>query len=76
MLDRPFHRKIHLMPLSQKPAPPHLDDEAAEFDQMPGAFATFDLPCPHIMPRPRRLMPVARCPIAFERRRCRGQAMM
>ncbi|WP_218152346.1 Hint domain-containing protein, partial [Paracoccus pantotrophus] len=23
MLDRPFHRSIHLMPLSQKPAPPH-----------------------------------------------------
>uniref|UniRef100_UPI00131A1CB8 hypothetical protein n=1 Tax=Paracoccus denitrificans TaxID=266 RepID=UPI00131A1CB8 len=22
MLDRPFHRSIHLMPLSQKPAPP------------------------------------------------------
>ena len=25
ILDRPFHRAIHLMPLSQKPAPPLID---------------------------------------------------
>src|SRR5579872_5218560 len=45
---------------------PGLDDEAAEFDQMPCALAPFDLPSAHVMPRQRRLMPVARCPVAVE----------
>lgn len=48
------------------------DDESAEFDQMPRSLAAFDLPCAHIMPRPLHLMPVVRCPVAFERRQCRG----
>ena len=43
---------------------PGLDDEAAEFDQMPRALAALDLPGAHVMPRPRRLMPVARRPVA------------
>ncbi len=30
---------------------PGLDDEAAEFDQMPRALAALDLPIPHVMPR-------------------------
>ncbi len=29
-----------------------LYDEAAEFDQMPRALATLDLPCAHVMPCP------------------------
>src|SRR5690606_33490717 len=52
-----------------------LDDEATEFDQMARAPAALDLPVPHVMPRPLRLMPVARRPVAFERRRCRGQPL-
>ena len=36
-----------------------LDDEAAEFNQMPRTLSPLDLPSAHIMPRPRRLMPVA-----------------
>ena len=35
---------------------PSLDDEAAEFDQMPRALAALDLLGAHVMPRPRRLM--------------------
>lgn len=41
-----------------------LDDEAADFDQKARSLAAFDLPCAHVMPRPRRLMPVARRPVA------------
>lgn len=55
---------------------PGLNDEAAEFDQMPGALAALDLPCPHVMPCLRRLMPVARRPVAVERRQRRDQAQM
>lgn len=55
---------------------PGLDDETAEFDQMPRALTALDLPCAHVMPRPCRLMPVARRPVAPERRPCRGQAPM
>src|SRR5690606_25680921 len=50
-----------------------LDDETAEFDQIWGALAALDLPVAHVMPRPRRLMPVARRPVASERRCCRCQ---
>ena len=32
---------------------PGLDDEAAEFDQMPRALAALDLSCSHVMPRQR-----------------------
>ena len=32
---------------------PGLDDEAAEFDQMPRPLAALDLPGAHVMPRPR-----------------------
>ena len=53
---------------------PGLDDEAAEFDQMPRALAAFDLPGAHVMTRPRCLMPVARRPVAPKRRLRRGQA--
>ena len=49
-----------------------LDDEAAEFDQMPRAFAALDLLGAHVMPRPRRLMPVARRAIAPNRGPCRA----
>ena len=52
-----------------------LDDKAAEFDQMPRAPATLDLPASHVMPRLRRLMPVARRPVAAQCRQCRGQAL-
>src|SRR5579871_6501963 len=55
---------------------PSLDDEAAEFDQVAGALATLDLPGAHVMTRPRRLMPMARRPVASQRRPCRGQAPM
>lgn len=53
-----------------------LDDEAAEFDQMPRALATLDLPGAHVMPRLCRPMPVARRPVAPERGLCRAQAPM
>lgn len=43
---------------------PGLDDEAAEFDQMPRALAAFDLPGAHVMPRQRRPVSVARRLIA------------
>ncbi len=52
---------------------PGLDDEPAEFDQMPGALAALDLPCAHVMPRQHRLMPVARRPVALEGRQRRAQ---
>ncbi len=55
---------------------PGFDDEAAEFDQMARPLAAFDLPGAHVMPRPRSLMPVARCPVAAERHQRRGQAPM
>ena len=45
-----------------------LDDETAQFDQVPRARATLDLPCAHIMPRLCCLLTVARRPIALERR--------
>ena len=45
---------------------PCLDDEAAEFDQVPGAPSALDLSAAHVMPRPFRLMPVARRPVAPE----------
>ncbi len=44
------------------------DNEAAQFDQMPRALAALDLPCAHVMPRPCRLMPVARGSVAPQRR--------
>jgi hypothetical protein len=43
---------------------PGLDDETAEFDQMPRAPAALVLPCAHVMPRPCRLMPVVRRSVA------------
>lgn len=51
-----------------------LDDEAAEFDQMPRASAALNLPASNVMPRLRRLMPVALRPVAAQCRQCRGQA--
>src|SRR5690606_21756524 len=53
-----------------------LDDETAEFDQVPRTFPAFDLPCLHIMPRPLRLLPIARCPVAPEHHHRRGQTLM
>jgi len=53
-----------------------LDDETTEFDQMPCSPAALHLPCAHVMSRSLCLMPVARRPVAFERRQCRGQALM
>lgn len=50
-----------------------LDHEPAKFDQMPRAPAALDLPASHVMPRPRRSMPVVCRPVAFERRRRRAQ---
>ncbi len=53
---------------------PGLDDETAEFDQMPGALPAFDLPIAHVTPRPRCLMAVELRPVVFERRQ--GHAQM
>jgi len=53
-----------------------LDDEAAEFNQVPCALAALDLPGAHVMTRLRCLMPVARRPVAVERRQRRGQVPM
>jgi hypothetical protein len=50
-----------------------LDDEAAQFDQVPRALAALDLPCAHIMPPPCCLLTVARRPVAPERRQCGAQ---
>ena len=52
---------------------PSLDDEAAEFDQMPRPLATFDLPGAHVMTCLRRLMPVAGRLVAPQRRQRRAQ---
>ena len=52
---------------------PGLDDETAEFDEMPRPLAALDLPCAHVMSRPCRLMAVARRPVAPEHRQRRGQ---
>ncbi len=49
-----------------------LDDETAEFDQMPRPLAALDLPRAHVMPCPCRLMAVVRRPIVAERRERRG----
>lgn len=43
-----------------------LDHEPTELDQMPRAPAALHLPVAHVMPRPCRLMAVARCLIAAE----------
>jgi hypothetical protein len=53
---------------------PGLDDETAEFDQMPCAPATLDLPRTHVMPRSYRLMAIARGPVAPERCQRHGQS--
>jgi hypothetical protein len=50
-----------------------LDDEAAEFDQVPRALAALDLPVTHIIPRPCCLLTVARRPVAPECRQCGDQ---
>jgi hypothetical protein len=44
------------------------DDEAAEFDEMPHAFAAFDLPDARVMSRSCGLLPVARRSLAQEGR--------
>lgn len=41
---------------------PGFDDEAAQFDQMPGAFAALHLPFPRVMPRRLSLESVERLP--------------
>jgi hypothetical protein len=40
---------------------------------VPRSLAARDLPCAHVMSRPCGLTPVARRPVAPERRPCRGQ---
>src|SRR5207249_4205580 len=50
-----------------------LDDEAAEFDQVPRTLAALDLPCAHIIPRPCCLLTVARRPVAPECCQCGAQ---
>ena len=52
---------------------PGFGDETAELDEVPRPHPALDLPCAHVMSRPCRLMPVARRPVAPERRQCRGQ---
>src|ERR1700738_3611129 len=52
------------------------NDKAAEFDEMPRALATLDLPRAHVMPRLCGLMPVARRSVAQERRPCCGQLLV
>src|SRR5215472_4359007 len=48
-----------------------LDDETAQFNEVPRALAAFDLPRTHVMSRLCGLMPVARRSVAQERRpRC------
>ncbi len=51
-----------------------LDDESAELDQMPGALASLDLPCAHVIASLCRLPAIAGCPVALER--CEGCAEM
>ncbi len=48
-------------------------DEAAEFDELPRALASLDLPRAHVMSRPCGLMTVARRSVAAECRPCCGQ---
>jgi hypothetical protein len=43
-----------------------LDDETAEFNQMPGALAALDLPAAHVMPSQSRLPAVVRCLVALQ----------
>jgi len=74
LFGHPDHRAVdHGAVVAGQVHDARLDDEAAEFDQMPRSLAALDLPCPHVMPRPLCLMPVARRPVALERRQCRGQ---
>jgi hypothetical protein len=42
---------------------------------VPRALAALDLPSAHVMPRPCRLMPVARGSVAPERRQRRAQLL-
>ena len=53
-----------------------LDDEAAQFDEMPRVLAALDLPRAHLMSRPCGLMAVARRPVAQQRRPCCGQFLV
>lgn len=45
-----------------------LEDETAEFDQMSGALAALDLPRAHVIASQGRLLSIAGCPVALERR--------
>lgn len=45
-----------------------LDDETAEFDEPPGAVASLDLPCPHVIASLCRSPAIVCCPVALERR--------
>ena len=77
LVGHPEHRAVdHRAVVSGEVHDSGLDDEAAEFDQMPCPLAAFYLPSAHVMPRPRRLVPVARRPVAAERHQRRGQALM
>src|SRR4051812_28197929 len=52
------------------------DDESAEFDEMPCALATCDLPSTHVMSRLCGLMPVARRPSVQERCLCCAELLV
>ena len=52
---------------------PGLDDQTAEFDEVPRPLAAIDLPSAHVIPRPCRLMAVAGRPVALERPQRHGQ---
>ena len=54
---------------------PSFDEETAQFDEVPRALAALDLPSAHVMPRPCRLMPVARGSVAPQRRQRRAQLL-
>src|SRR5262249_36363614 len=52
---------------------PGLDDETAEFDEVPRPLAALDLPCAHVSPRPCCPMTVVGRPVAPERPQRHGQ---
>lgn len=77
LVGDPDHRAVdHGAVVTSEFGNTRLDDEATELDEMPRSLAAFDLPRAHVMPRLCCPMAIARRPIAFERRQCRGQALM
>ena len=77
LICHPDHRAVDRGPIiAGQVHETGFDDEAAEFNQVPRPFSALDLPRSHVIACPCRLMPVARRPVALDRRQRCGQVLM